>query len=121
MRRIPASVQTAIDAECKAAREARHAPDTAWHHLERAHVLSQPWAWPHTRSHLAMLKQAVRDRDPKEITGQLLRVAVGGPGSLVGRYPVGNTGRARVAIMAQQPMEPDLVDILRPYAGVLEK
>jgi hypothetical protein len=120
MRNIPPSVRTAIDAEWKSAREARHMPETAWRHLERAHVLSQPWAWPHTQTHLAMLKQAVRGRDPKEITGQLLRVVVGGPGSLVGRYPVGNTGRARVAIMAEQPMEPDLVDILRPYVAVLE-
>jgi hypothetical protein len=121
MNTVPASVRTAIDAELTAAREARRVPDTAWHHLERAHVLSQPWAWPHTQTHLAMLKQAVRGRDPKEITGQLLRVAVGGPGSLLGRYPVGNTGRARVAIMAQQPMESDLVEILRPYVAVLEK
>jgi hypothetical protein len=120
MRNVPASVRTAIDAEFQAAREAQHAPDTAWRHLERAHVLSQPWAWPHTRTHLAMLQQAFRGRDPKEIAGQLLRVVVGGPGSLFGRYPVGNSGRARVAIMQLQPMEPDLVEVLRPYAAVLE-
>ena len=43
-----------------------------WSHLERAHILSQPWAWPHTRVHAVMLRQAVRDRDVREVMGQLL-------------------------------------------------
>ncbi|MCG5212965.1 DUF3703 domain-containing protein [Streptosporangium sp. KLBMP 9127] len=32
-------------------RAARTVPDpaTRWRHLERAHILSQPWPWPHTR------------------------------------------------------------------------
>ena len=58
-----------------------------WPHLERAHILSQPWAWPHTKVHAVMFRQALGDRDVREVMGQLLRLGVAGPGSLVGKYP----------------------------------
>ena len=55
-----------------------------WPHLERAHILSQPWAWPHTKVHAVMLRQALRDRDGREIGGhqprrQAFRPMVGQP------------------------------------------
>src|SRR3954454_8900681 len=42
------------------AQAARAARDTSteWHHLERAHILSQPMAGPHVATHLAMLRAA---------------------------------------------------------------
>lgn len=43
-----------------------------------------------------MLAQAWRDRGNVEVRGQILRLVVAGPGSAARRYPVGNTGRARV-------------------------
>jgi hypothetical protein len=65
-------------------------------------VLSQPWAWPHVRVHVAMLGLAWRTRDCAEIAGQLLRTVVAAPGSITARYPEGNTGRA--SMPATQPM-----------------
>lgn len=76
--------------------------DRAWALLEEAHVLSQPWAGPHVGVHIDMLRLAWRTRDRAEIVGQILRTLVAGPGSLTGRYPEGNTGRASVP--ATQPM-----------------
>ncbi|MDZ7650184.1 MAG: DUF3703 domain-containing protein [Cytophagales bacterium] len=68
----------------------------AWQHLERAHILGQPWAVEHTQVHWLMLKFGFRIKDTKEIIGQLPRLLVGGVKSFVGKIPVGNTGGANV-------------------------
>jgi hypothetical protein len=39
-----------------------------------------------------MLACGFRRHDRREIVGQMVRLVVAGPGSLTGRYPVGNTG-----------------------------
>ncbi|TWJ16079.1 uncharacterized protein DUF3703 [Stackebrandtia albiflava] len=84
---------------------------------ERAHILSQPWPWRHTRTHGVMLRLAMRDRDLVEIAGQLVRLVVAAPGSLTGRYPDGNTGRARVGIRTPMPVPADIAALLAD-AGV---
>jgi Protein of unknown function (DUF3703) len=96
------------------ARAARVSGDEAveWAHLERAHILSQPMAIPHVRTHIAMLGCGLRRRDRREIVGQTLRVLVAGPGSLTGRYPVGNTGGADVRATLVMPIPEDLQLIL---------
>lgn len=91
--------------------------DRAWALLEEAHVLSQPWAGPHVRVHLAMLSLAWRTRDRSEIRGQLLRTLVAGPGSLTGRYPEGNTGRASVPATRPMPVSDDLRSLLELRHG----
>ena len=100
--------------ERKAARSARTQNDapSEWDHLERAHILSQPMAGPHVHTHLAMLGFALRHRNSHEIGGQVLRLVVAGPGSLTGRYPVGNTGGADVSAFRPMPIPEDLRGIL---------
>ena len=100
--------------ERAAAASARRQEDRAeeWRHLERAHILSQPMAVPHIRTHLDMLSYAVRRRDPRELAGQLFRLVVAGPGSLTGRYPVGNTGGANVSAFRPMPIPDDLRQLL---------
>ncbi|TSD50382.1 DUF3703 domain-containing protein [Rhodococcus sp. KBS0724] len=83
-----------------------------WSHLERAHILSQPHPWLHTRNHLSMLNLALRQHDRREVFGQVLRIVVAAPGSLSGRYPVGNTGRTAVGLMTQMPIPADLQKVL---------
>jgi hypothetical protein len=109
-----ADLLAAWNGERSAARTARQQGDQAqeWWHLERAHILSQPMAAPHVRTHVAMLAAGVRRRDPKEITGQLVRLVVAGPGSLTGRYPVGNTGGAHVPALATMAIPADLRAVL---------
>jgi hypothetical protein len=96
--------------ELAAARSARTDGDATneWTHLERAHILSQPMAGPHVRTHVAMLGAAVRRRDLHEVLGQAFRVIVAAPGSLTGKYPVGNTGGADVSAFAPMPVPADL-------------
>jgi hypothetical protein len=83
-----------------------------WHHLERAHILSQPMAVPHIRTHVDMASFAVRRRDVRELAGQLLRLVLAGPGSLTGRYPLGNTGGANVSAFKPMPIPDDLRGLL---------
>jgi Protein of unknown function (DUF3703) len=87
--------------------------DRCWALLEDAHVLSQPWAGVHVRVHGLMFVAAVVQRDVREVRGQLSRIAVAGPGSLSGRYPTGNTGRARVPATQPMPIAGELAEVLQ--------
>ena len=83
-----------------------------WHHLERAHILSQPMAGPHVRTHVAMLGHGLRRRDRREVLGQIVRLVVAAPGTWAERYPVGNTGGANVSALQPMPIPDDLRAIL---------
>jgi Protein of unknown function (DUF3703) len=109
--RMPAPVRAAFAAELRTARRTADVA-VAWRAAERAHILSQPWPWPHTVVHTAMLRRALRERDIVEAVGQVIRLAVAGPGSAAGRYPAGNTGRARVPLTQPMPIPDDLAELL---------
>jgi hypothetical protein len=66
----------------------------------------------HVRTHLAMLTYAIRAHDRREVFGQLIRLIVAGPGSLTGRYPVGNTGGAAISAFAVLPIPDDMRNVL---------
>lgn len=107
MHRLSDTARAAYQREMAAAKNA----DTAeghWHHLERAHIVSQPDPWLHTCNHVAMLALAVRQRDRREALGQVVRIVVAAPGSFTGRYPAGNTGRTAVGLTAPMPIPEDL-------------
>ena len=114
MSRPPRAIRTALTDQLTASQTAfdQRDPASGWHHLERAHVLSQPWAMPHIRVHRVMLRRGFKTGDRKEVVGQFVRIIVAGPGSLLGRYPVGNSGRARVSAMKPMPLEEDLAALL---------
>ena len=105
--------------ERSAARAASERTDAEgeWRHLERAHVLSQPMAVAHLRTHVAMLGYGFRHRDGREIVGQLVRLVVAAPGSWTGRYPVGNTGGANVDALKPMPIPDDLQAVLNDPAA----
>jgi hypothetical protein len=74
----------------------------AFHHLERAHILSQRYPLWHARVHLYMLKVGWRQGNVMEVFGQSLRTLA----ALLFSYvwvPEGNTGGANVS--AFKPME----------------
>lgn len=100
--------------ERRLATSARAQGDAAaeWRHLERAHILSQPMAGAHVRTHVWMLGYAFRHRDVHEWLGQVFRLVVAGPGSLTRRYPVGNTGGANVSAFKEMPIPADLRAVL---------
>jgi hypothetical protein len=110
------ALRAAWAAERTAARAARRLGhnEAEWKHLERAHILSQPMAVAHVRTHLAMLSAGMRRHDRAEVLGQLLRILVAAPGSWTGRYPIGNTGGADVSALRPMPLPEDLRELLEP-------
>ena len=50
----------------------------AWFHLERSHIIGQSYPIEHTYSHWLMLKFGFRQKDTKEVIGQIVRLFVGG-------------------------------------------
>lgn len=115
MKKISSEIRDRIKANLSEARILRRRREwgLCWELLEDAHVLSQPWSSWHTRVHAAMLLAGWKTRDAHEVRGQIIRLIVGGLASAVGRYPVGNTGRAHIP--ANQPMvvRADLAEILK--------
>jgi len=63
---------------------------------------------PHLASHWHMLRFAVTSGDWGEAAGQLFRLALVSLGSLSGRLPAGNTGRANVSAFKPMPIPGDL-------------
>ena len=89
---------------------ARGELDVAFAHLERAHILSQRFAFAHAWTHLRMLAVGWRRRDVREIVGQVFRSVAALTKSKLW-VPLGNTGGANVNPFQPMPAPPDL----RPY------
>ena len=74
-----------------------------WYHLERAHILGQPYPAAHSLVHWKMLCFGFKIKNYKEVLGQIPRLIFGGVKSFVGTVPIGNTGGANVPPL--KPME----------------
>jgi hypothetical protein len=90
----------------------------AWRHLERAHILGQPWAIEHTKVHWIMLGFGFKIKDWHEITGQIPRLLVGGIKSFVGKIPVGNTGGVNVPPLKPMEIPEDLKTMMKRYVDL---
>lgn len=107
MQRPTPLIEALYDREMSAANRSVH-PDERWTHLERAHIVSQPYPWLHTRNHIAMFALAIAQHDRREALGQIVRIIVAAPGSLTGRFPEGNTGRTAAGLLTPMPIPSDL-------------
>ena len=85
---------------------------SSWYHLERAHILGQPYPYHHTLVHWKMLLFGIKVKNIKEIIGQIPRLLVGGVKSFVGEIPVGNTGGANVPPLKSMDIPNDLKSII---------
>lgn len=88
---------------------------TAWYHLERSHILGQSYPFEHTYSHWLMLKFGFRQKDLKEIFGQIIRLLIGGWKSFIDHVPTGNTGGSDVPPLKKMKLPDDLEKILKQY------
>ena len=81
--------------------------ETAFRHLERAHVLAQRMTGRHTFIHWRMLMVGLRRGDAREVVGQLPRIVAS---ILFSRLwvPRGNSGRSRVSAFESMPVPADL-------------
>ena len=114
---MPDGLKVHYHQELKSYKEAFRTGDlqVSWRHLERAHILGQPWAVEHTHVHWEMLKFGFRIKNSREIIGQIPRLLVGGVKSFVGKIPVGNTGGANVTPLRRMAIPKDLDELLRLY------
>ena len=80
--------------------------------LERAHVLSQRAAIEHLRVHGHMLRFALRQGSIREVIGQIPRLLLAAPLSLLGLIPTGNTGGSNVSGFRPMPVPADLQQII---------
>lgn len=66
--------------------------------LEEAHLIAQPKAMPHLYVHLKMFLLACKYRNWNEFLGQIPRLLLAVPGSLLGKAPQGNVGSTKMGI-----------------------
>jgi hypothetical protein len=66
--------------------------------LEEAHLLAQPYALPHFRVHWQMLILSFSFKEWHEFFGQIPRLILAIPGSLLGKAPKGNVGSTKMGI-----------------------
>ncbi|MBS1612238.1 MAG: DUF3703 domain-containing protein [Bacteroidetes bacterium] len=93
-----------------------HNLQQSWRHLERAHIIGQPYPYEHSLVHWKMLQFGVAIKDTQEVLGQLPRLLVGGVKSFVGTIPVGNTGGANVPPLKPMEIPADLQDIISQHS-----
>ncbi len=79
-----------------------HSYDAALRSLEDAHLRNQPRAWPHLLVHLKMLTLALKYRVWSEALGQVPRIILAVPGSLLGKAPKGNIGSTKMGIFEER-------------------
>ncbi len=84
----------------------------SWRHLERAHILGQPYPYEHTAVHWKMFCFGIKVKNYREVLGQVPRLLVGGVKSFVGHIPVGNTGGANVPPLKPMEIPEDLAAII---------
>ncbi len=85
--------------------------NSAWKHLERAHIIGQRYPFAHSFVHWKMLQFGIKIKNRKEVLGQIPRLLVGGIKSFVGKVPVGNPGGANVPPLKPFPIEEELLEI----------
>lgn len=81
-------------------------------HLERAHVLGQASTREHVRVHFHMLLWAWRQRQLRELSGQLFRLLGAAALTAVGMVPTGNTGGSNVSPFRKMAVAPDLAILI---------
>jgi hypothetical protein len=87
--------------------------ELAWNHLERLHIIGQSYPFEHTYSHWLMLNFGFRQKNVKEVLGQIIRLLVGGWKSFINHIPKGNTGGANVHPLKVMELPEDLKIILK--------
>lgn len=88
--------------------------ETAWTALQRAHILGQTDAVSHTIAHWNMLKLAWKQRDFREVAGQLLPTLLATPLTLLfGRMRSLRGGKANINDLEKMAIPEDIQRTLK--------
>jgi hypothetical protein len=103
------ALRNAYEAELRAAHTAKigGSVEVAFHHLERAHILSQRYTSAHVHVHWLMLRLGASVRAWREVIGQSKRIVAAAVFSRIW-VPIGNTGRAHVSAIKPMAVPDDL-------------
>jgi hypothetical protein len=85
----------------------------SFHRLERAHILGQTSTVQHVRVHWRMLLWGLRQKDCREVLGQIQRIIGALVATPFGKLPRGNTGGAKVSPFQSMPIPEDLEKLLQ--------
>lgn len=85
----------------------------SWQHLEKAHIIGQPYPYHHSLVHWKMLLFGINTKNTKEIIGQIPRLIFGGVKSFVGKIPVGNTGGSNVHPLKPMQIPNEILEIIK--------
>ena len=66
--------------------------------LEEAHLVAQPYGWPHLVVHYEMFRLSLEFKQWNEVLGQIPRMFLALPGSWLGKAPKGNLGSTKMGI-----------------------
>ncbi|WP_138517115.1 DUF3703 domain-containing protein [Rhodoferax bucti] len=89
-----------------------------WLILEAAHVVGQTRFLPHLKVHTLMLLLAWEKRMPKEVLGQLFRLALVPLGYLLKRLPIGNSGRADISAFKAMAPSTEILQVIAAAKSV---
>jgi hypothetical protein len=111
-------IRPAVEAELDAAAAAESLGHftSAFHHLERAHVLGQAATGEHVRVHWLMLRFAFRHQLVREVIGQSWRLVAAGTLGAFGLVPEGNTGGSDVSGFRRMSIPADLQEVIATAA-----
>ena len=117
-RNMNLALRNAYKAELSAANSAAAGGkvEVAFHHLERAHILSQRHTSEHVHVHWLMLRLGASVGAWREVIGQSTRIVAAAVFSRIW-VPIGNTGRANVSAMRPMPIPDDLRSVLENDDG----
>ncbi len=82
-------------------------------HLENAHVLGQASTFHHVKVHCMMLLWGIRQKNPTEVLGQVLRIIGALTKTFLGWVPAGNTGGSNISPFKPLPIAPELANKIR--------
>lgn len=103
-------VRAELDLAKKATKEGR--ANVAFVHLENAHVLGQESTYWHVKVHVLMFLWGIRERQIKEVIGQILRIVGAATKTAFGLVPQGNTGGVNISPFKSLAIKPEHADIL---------
>jgi hypothetical protein len=103
-----------VKKELAIAKDAQRQGDAelAFAHLERAHVLGQASTYWHVYVHIKMLLWAVKNSQPVEFFGQVVRIIGAFLLTAIKGVPEGNTGGSNVSLVTPMPIPSELKSIL---------
>jgi hypothetical protein len=107
------AIRSAYETELRAASIATTGGEVevAFHHLERAHILSQRYTSAHVHVHWLMLRLGASMGAWREVIGQSTRIVAAAMFSRIW-VPIGNTGRANVSAIEPMEVPDDLRSLL---------